>query len=191
MAGASDVEEPREFEDDAAKVRFGEIVALGVAVDIAETIVIAGFELEMADTGNGIFKADAGGDAIVEFMLDGHRVLRTNGIDAVGHIAFVPLEIRLRAFAEVEPKLRTCLEEKLRPTLFATPSEMGENRHLNVVDGAAVFLGKPCHLIDDGLVVVVENLLLPTHLRVVHLGLHGTNRIEIFFADIKPMWVSA
>ena len=61
---------------------------------------------------------------------------------------------------------------------------MGENRHLNVVDRAAVFLGKPCHLIDDGLVVAVENILLPTHLRIVHLGLHGTNRVEIFFADV-------
>ena len=44
-----DIEQPGELYDDAAEVRLGEVVALRVAIDVAEAVVVATFELEVTD----------------------------------------------------------------------------------------------------------------------------------------------
>ena len=61
---------------------------------------------------------------------------------------------------------------------------MCEDGHLHVVDGAAILFGQTGYLVDNGLVGIVEDALLPTCLGKVHLALYRANGIEIFLADI-------
>lgn len=182
--GSCDVEEPGKLDDDAAHVGLGEEIALRIAIDIAEAEIIAGLELEVAHAGNAVFKAQAGGDAIVELVLYGHRVLGTNGIDAVGTVSLCEVKIGLRALAEPIAELGAELEEELRSALLASPCEMGHNGQLDVVDGATVLLGESRCFVDDGIVFIVEDAFLPSHLRVVQLGLDGADGGEILLADI-------
>ena len=61
---------------------------------------------------------------------------------------------------------------------------MSHDRQLDIVDGTLV-----CHRLtrlrdDDWRIVDVENLLLPSHLRIVHLTIDGADGLEILLAHI-------
>ena len=66
-----------------------EIVALGVAIDIAQTIVVAALKQEMTDLRDGILHTETCRNAIVELVLHLHGVLGYDAADAVGGVALV------------------------------------------------------------------------------------------------------
>ena len=61
---------------------------------------------------------------------------------------------------------------------------MREERNLNIVDRALVLLSNARRRIDDGLIVLIADILFPTHLTVVDLSLDRGYGREIFLYGI-------
>lgn len=83
VLGTDEVEEVGGLDDDVAEVGLGEVVALGIAVDVAKAEVVAALNHEVAEVGVGEFEAEAAGDAVVKLVLDGH-VIHVGIVVAVG-----------------------------------------------------------------------------------------------------------
>ena len=184
VLGAYDVEEVGQLHYDVAEVGLAEVVALRVAVDVAQAVIVARLQLEVPHLGVGILQSQSGGDAVVELVFDGHRVLRHHRAYAVGEVGVLHVEVCLRLLAQAEAYLRPGLEEELKALLLPAPPQVGEHRYLHIAHRAAVLLGQARHLVHHGRVVRVEDALLPPYLRVVHLGLHRADGVKVFLADV-------
>ena len=162
-----------------------EIVTLGVAIDIAQTIVVTTLKQEVSHLRDGIFHAKTGRDAVVELLLHLHRVLSHDAAHAVGGVALVEIEVALRRLADIRPQLRSGIDKEVETFLLLAPSQMRQKGHLDVVDRTAIVLRRTRCGVDDGIVVDVLDILFPTHLRVVQLQLYGADGGEIFLDRIS------
>lgn len=93
VLGAYDVEEVCQFDHDIAEVRLSEKVFLRVSVYVSKSVIISGFQLEVSNFWMGIFKSESGGNAIVEFVFNGHRVLCYYRVDTVVEVGVVYVEV--------------------------------------------------------------------------------------------------
>ena len=114
VLGAYDVEEVCQFDHDIAEVRLSEKVFLRVSVYVSKSVIISGFQLEVSNFWMGIFKSESGGNAIVEFVFNGHRVLCYYRVDTVVEVGILYVEVSLGTLAKTEAYLRPGLEEKLK-----------------------------------------------------------------------------
>ena len=98
------------------------------------------------------------------------------------HILHV--EVGSLRIVKVESELRTGIHEDVQASLFPTPSQVSENRYLDIIDGTAVSHRLLGFGDDDRLVVDVENILFPSHLGIVDLCIDGTDGLEVLLASI-------
>jgi len=167
-----------------------EIVTLGVAIDIAQTIVVATLKQEVSHLRDGIFHAEACRNTVVEFILHLHRVLCHDAADTVAGIALVEIEVALCRLTDIRTQLRSCIEEEVESFLFLAPRQVCQKGHLDVVDGTAVVFGRARCSVDDGIVVDVLDILFPAHLCVVHLQLYGADGGEILLYGVSQSYAA-
>ena len=185
MLFLDDVKQVGSLDDDVAEVGLAKEVALRTPVDVAETVVVARLQLEVAQAWMAPFRTQSGSDAVVELRLYGHVLLLHDGVGAscaVGGEVGRRI-VALGRFAQVESDLRTRLEEEAPALGLLSPCQVGEDRDLHVVDRALVSL---CVAIgvDDGLVGGGEDVLLPSERGIVDLRGNGADRGKIFLAGI-------
>ena len=77
------IKQPRELHHDVRVVRTCEVVALRVAVDVAQAVVVAALEQQTARMRYAPLNAQASSDAVVELILHSHCVLRASLVGAV------------------------------------------------------------------------------------------------------------
>ena len=128
--------------------------------------------------------AQASSDAVVELILHSHCVLRASLVGAVCSVTVGDGEVGLCRLVKHIAELRTSLEEELQALAFLSPRQVGEHRQLYVVDVALIRLSHARSRINHGLVVDVENTLLPTDARIVQLGIHRAVGLEVFLAGV-------
>lgn len=138
----------------------------------------------MPHTGTRIFKTEARGYAVVKLVFDRHVILGGDAVYTVCGIRRVEWEVGIGTLADAETYLRAGLEEELEALFLTSPTKMGEYRHLDVIHRSAVLFRQTRCWVDYGSVLLVENVLFPSYLGIVDLGLHGAYRVKIFLTDI-------
>lgn len=133
----------------------------------------------------GILKTEAGSYTIIKLIFNSHSVLGYCLINAICHVCLAYVEISIGALAQTEAYLWTSLEKELEPSTFASPTELGKNRYLNIIHCATITLRTACDRIYDRSIVNIEYFLRPTDLGIIDLCLHGTDSGEIFFTHIS------
>ena len=75
MSFLDDIKQVGSLDDDVAEVGLAKEVALRTPVDVAETVVVARLQLEVAQAWMAPFRTQSGSDAVVELRLYGHVLL--------------------------------------------------------------------------------------------------------------------
>lgn len=166
-------------------VAFGEVVTFAVAIDIAEPVIIASFKKEVTYFRSRILDAGSRGDAIVKFIFNTHAVLSIHFVGTVVHVALFEGKVGICAFAQQISELWTGLNEELESLLLFSPSQMGENRDLDVVERALIVLCRIGVSVDHGLIIGILDILFPSELRVIHFGINGADGGKVFLANIS------
>ena len=190
LLGLRQIEEVGHLYYDITEIGLSEIVFFRVAVDVSETVIISSFYLEMPYFGVRIFQTESACYSVIKLILDGHVVLRHDFIRAVVKIDVVFAETHFLFLAQINSDLRSGLKEELETALLTPPSEVGEDRYLDVVYGAAVSLGRTRCGVDHRLVAQVEDVFFPSDFGIIDFGLHRTDCVEILFTDISERYAA-
>ena len=146
--------------------RTGEIVFLGVAIDVGEAVVVAAFEQEVANARVEL-KACTAHNAVVETVLHIERMLLLM-------VAVVdPVAVDLAGVAEIVAKLGASVDEELQEAVFLAKAYVHEGRNLQVARLALVHQLR-----------VVLIMLVPATLREVELHLHTAEHAKPTLGDV-------
>ena len=136
---------------------------------------------------NAVFCTQTQGDTIIEFVLDCHRILsyhRTYSV-IIGCRHVLYREVGLLRITQIESKLRTGIHEDIQSSCLPTPCQMCKDRNLNIVDGTLVSHRLLGFGDNHRIILHIQNILFPSSLRIVNLGIDRTDGLEIFLAGIS------
>ena len=136
---------------------------------------------------NTVFSTQTQGDTIIKLVLDCHCILshhRTYTV-IVGCRHVLYREVGLLRITQIKSKLRTGIHEDVQSSCLPTPCQMRKDWHLNIVDGTLVshrFFGFGDN---HRIILLIQDILFPSCLRIVYLGIDRTDGLEIFLTGIS------